>query len=154
MGCTAGIRPLQRRSRRIPGWNFTHPARSTKYRCQGMRRHPIPCSQKVQTTNAIPRENFNHSYVLVLIQFVNTPTGKGTTGRSTKGRNVILDEFRRRADECRRLAAAARNASDRAFWMGLVERWQALESQTAERPRREKPKSRRHAELSAAGDFD
>jgi len=67
---------------------------------------------------------------------------------------VILDEFRRRADECRRLAAAARNASDKAFWMGLVERWQALESQAAERPRREKPKPRRHAELSAAGDFD
>ena len=39
------------------------------------------------------------------------------------------DEFRRRADECRRLAAAARNARDRAFWLGLVERWQALESQ-------------------------
>ena len=37
------------------------------------------------------------------------------------------DEFRRRADECRRLAAAARNARDRAFWLGLVERWQALE---------------------------
>jgi hypothetical protein len=26
------------------------------------------------------------------------------------------DEFRRRADECRRLAAAARNAGDKAFW--------------------------------------
>ena len=40
------------------------------------------------------------------------------------------DEFRRRADECRRLAAAARNARDRAFWLGLVERWQALEGQS------------------------
>ena len=38
------------------------------------------------------------------------------------------DEFRRRADECRRLAAAARNASDKAFWLGLVARWQALEN--------------------------
>ncbi len=38
------------------------------------------------------------------------------------------DEFERRADECRRLAAAARNDSDRAFWLGLVERWQAVES--------------------------
>jgi hypothetical protein len=37
------------------------------------------------------------------------------------------DEFHRRAAECRRLAAAARNASDRAFWLGLVARWQALE---------------------------
>jgi hypothetical protein len=37
------------------------------------------------------------------------------------------EEFRRRADECRRLAAAARNASDRAFWLGLMERWRALE---------------------------
>jgi hypothetical protein len=68
---------------------------------------------------------------------------------------VILEEFRRRADECRRLAAAARNANDRAFWMGLVERWQALENATAERPRPQKPaKTRRHSELSAAGDFD
>ena len=116
--------------------------------------HPLPPPPKVQTINADPRENFNHSDALVLIQFVDTPTGQGTTGRSTKGRDVILDEFRRRADECRRLAAAARNASDKAFWMGLVERWQALESQAAERPRREKPKPRRHAELSAAGDFD
>lgn len=39
------------------------------------------------------------------------------------------DEFERRADECRRLAAAARNDSDRAFWLGLVERWQAVENQ-------------------------
>jgi hypothetical protein len=43
-------------------------------------------------------------------------------------RTTSHDEFRRRADECRRLAAAARNASDRAFWLGLVERWQALEN--------------------------
>ncbi len=75
-------------------------------------------------------------------------------GRSAEGRDVIVDEFRRRADECRRLAAAERNASDKAFWMGLVERWQALESQTADRPRREKPKSRRQSELAASGDFD
>ena len=39
------------------------------------------------------------------------------------------DEFRRRADECRRLAAFARNAKDRAFWLGLVARWQTLEGQ-------------------------
>jgi hypothetical protein len=38
------------------------------------------------------------------------------------------DEFRRRADECRRLAAAARNAGDKAFWLRLVARWQALEN--------------------------
>jgi len=75
-------------------------------------------------------------------------------GRPKEGRDVMVDEFRRRADECRRLAAAARSANDKAFWMGLVERWQALEIQTIERPRREKPKPRRHSELSAAGDFD
>jgi hypothetical protein len=44
---------------------------------------------------------------------------------------VSMDEFRRRADECRCLAAAARNASDRNFWLGRVERWQALEHQNA-----------------------
>jgi len=39
------------------------------------------------------------------------------------------DVFQRRAAECRRLAAAARNASDKKFWLGLMERWQTLESQ-------------------------
>jgi len=67
---------------------------------------------------------------------------------------VIVDEFRRRAEECRRLAAGARSASDKAFWMGLAERWQVLETKTAGRPRRPKPaKTRRHPEL-AGGDMD
>jgi hypothetical protein len=39
---------------------------------------------------------------------------------------LSIEHFRRRADECRRLAIDARNASDKAFWLGLVERWQAL----------------------------
>jgi hypothetical protein len=43
------------------------------------------------------------------------------------------DVFQQRADECRRLATAARKSSDRAFWLGLVERWQMLESQSARR---------------------
>jgi hypothetical protein len=107
------------------------------------------------TRKVNPREKFNDADISYLIQFVNTrPENKGGCGRPTEGRDVSVDEFRRRADECRRLAAAARNANDKAFWMGLVERWQALETQTVERPRREKPKSRRHSELSAAGDFD
>jgi hypothetical protein len=45
------------------------------------------------------------------------------------------DLFQQRANECRRLATAARKRSDRAFWLGLVERWQALESQSARRSR-------------------
>jgi hypothetical protein len=43
-------------------------------------------------------------------------------------RNRCHDEFERRVDECSRLADAARNDSDRAFWLGLVERWRAVES--------------------------
>jgi hypothetical protein len=35
------------------------------------------------------------------------------------------DLFRQRANECRRLAAAARNTHDRAFWLGLIEFWEA-----------------------------
>jgi len=54
----------------------------------------------------------------------------------------MSDEFRRRADECRRLAAAARNASDKTFWLGLMERWQTLDSQGIRRPVRRKPKHR------------
>jgi hypothetical protein len=45
------------------------------------------------------------------------------------------DRFKQRVKECRRLAAAARKGSDRAFWLGLVERWHALESQSARRYR-------------------
>jgi|SRR5579871_53757 len=43
-------------------------------------------------------------------------------------------EFRRRAEECRRLAASARNAKDRAFWLGLVERWQAIAGESVGQP--------------------
>jgi hypothetical protein len=35
---------------------------------------------------------------------------------------VSVEHFRRRADECRRLAANAGSASDKAFWLGLVAR--------------------------------
>jgi hypothetical protein len=48
---------------------------------------------------------------------------------------MSTDLFQQRANECRRLAAAARKGSDRAFWLGLVERWQAVESRTAQRYR-------------------
>jgi hypothetical protein len=65
--------------------------------------------------------------------------------------NVSTDLFRRRADECRHLAAAARDDSDKAFWLGLVERWQTLENQKAQRPARDKSRSplRRQPELAA-----
>jgi hypothetical protein len=43
------------------------------------------------------------------------------------------DLFQQRANECRRLATAARKGSDRAFWLDLVERWQTLENQSAQR---------------------
>jgi hypothetical protein len=35
------------------------------------------------------------------------------------------DLFRQRAHECCRLAAAARNTHDKAFWLGLAEFWEA-----------------------------
>jgi hypothetical protein len=39
------------------------------------------------------------------------------------------DLFQQRVSECHRLAAAARNASDKMFWLGLIDRWQAVENQ-------------------------
>ena len=39
------------------------------------------------------------------------------------------DLFQQRVKECRRLAVAARKASDKVFWLRLVERWQAVERQ-------------------------
>jgi hypothetical protein len=55
---------------------------------------------------------------------------------------VSVEQFRRRADECRRLAAGAKNDSDKAFWLGLVQRWQALESQKLQQASRVRDKSR------------
>ena len=55
---------------------------------------------------------------------------------------MSVEQFRRRADECRRLAAVARNDSDKAFWLGLVQRWQALESQKVQQASRVRDKSR------------
>jgi hypothetical protein len=62
---------------------------------------------------------------------------------------VSVEHFRRRADECRRLASVAGNASDKAFWLGLVERWRALEGQKAQQPVRDRSRSplRRQTEL-------
>ena len=64
-------------------------------------------------------------------------------GRSAGRKQVSVEHFRRRADECRRLANHAHNAIDKAFWLGLVERWEALEIQIAQRPIREKPRTQR-----------
>ena len=65
---------------------------------------------------------------------------------------VSVEQFRRRADECRRLAAVAGNDTDKAFWLGLVERWQALESrklQQASQVRDKNRSLRRQSELLA-----
>jgi hypothetical protein len=43
----------------------------------------------------------------------------------------VNDLIQQRAKECRRLAAAARNARDKMFWLGLCERWRAVESRSA-----------------------
>jgi hypothetical protein len=62
--------------------------------------------------------------------------------------------FEQRANECRRLAAAARNANDKAFWLELVERWRTVESEIARRPipdKRRLPPGRRSENLSVKG---
>jgi hypothetical protein len=53
---------------------------------------------------------------------------------------VSVEHFRRRADECRRLADDAYNASDKAFWLGLVARWEVLESQKLQQAVQVKPR--------------
>lgn len=66
---------------------------------------------------------------------------------------MSVEQFRLRADECRRLADAARNAADKAFWLNLLERWRALESQKLCQPVRDKSRSplRRRSELAVEG---
>src|SRR5215831_4579650 len=68
-------------------------------------------------------------------------TDRRREARSAGRKQVSVEHFRRRADECRHLASVARNASDRAFWLGLVERWQALEVQKVQQPARDKSRS-------------
>jgi hypothetical protein len=65
---------------------------------------------------------------------------------------VSIEHFQRRADECRRLASVARNAGDKAFWLGLVKRWQALESQKLQQVAQVKPRPalRRQSVLASA----
>ena len=53
---------------------------------------------------------------------------------------MSLEHFRRRADECRRLATDAHNAGDKAFWLGLVARWEMLESQKLQQAGQVKPR--------------
>jgi hypothetical protein len=53
---------------------------------------------------------------------------------------VSIEHFRQRAAECRRLAIVAHNASDKAFWLGLVTRWEALESQKLQQSAQVKPR--------------
>ena len=56
---------------------------------------------------------------------------------------MSVEHFRRRAEECHRLAIDARNASDKAFWLGLVQSWQALGLQKARQPIRDKTRTPR-----------
>jgi hypothetical protein len=62
-------------------------------------------------------------------------------GRSIRRGSLSVEHFRQRADECRHLASIAPNESDKAFWLGLVARWQALEIQQAQQPVRDKSRS-------------
>jgi hypothetical protein len=63
------------------------------------------------------------------------------------------DLFQQRANECRRLATAARKGSDKAFWLELVSRWEALESRSAQRYRlRQSPEAGDLQSIAPAGE--
>jgi hypothetical protein len=65
---------------------------------------------------------------------------------------VSVEHFRRRADECRRLATDAHNASDKAFWLGLVARWEVLELQKAQQPAQDKSRTARRRQSVLASE--
>jgi hypothetical protein len=65
---------------------------------------------------------------------------------------VSVEHFRRRADECRRLATDAYNASDKAFWLGLVARWEVLELQKAQQPAQDKSRTARRRQSVLASE--
>jgi hypothetical protein len=54
--------------------------------------------------------------------FSNSQPTKRQVRQSAGSKQLGVDLVRRRATELRRLAAAARDASDKAFWLGLAER--------------------------------
>jgi hypothetical protein len=66
---------------------------------------------------------------------------------------VSIEHFRQRAAECRRLATTAHNASDEAFWLGLVARWEALKIQKLQQAAQVKPRPplRRQSTLLTGG---
>jgi hypothetical protein len=45
----------------------------------------------------------------------------------------FLDQFRKQAEECRKLAALVPLAEDKAFWLRLAEEWEKL-AQVADKP--------------------
>ena len=102
-----------------------------------------------QSDLAQPREKFKRLSPEDWITVVAFPTEEGRL-RSAGRKHVSIEHFRRRADECRRLAVDASNASDKAFWLGLVARWQALEVRETQQPVRDRSQSprRRQSELS------
>ncbi len=65
---------------------------------------------------------------------------------------MSVEHFRRRADECRRLATDAHNASDKAFWLGLVARWEVLELQKAQQPAQDKSRTARRRQSVLASE--
>jgi hypothetical protein len=63
--------------------------------------------------------------------------------------------FGRRASECRRLAATARDSNDKEFWWELAERWRAIESRweaiESRRARTRRPRQRASDARALAG---
>jgi hypothetical protein len=116
---------------------------------QGLRMRPIG-KPREKFKRSVPGDWIQLSGLRPEILKTSDSRRKGPVGREVE---VSVEQFRRRADECRRLAAAARNTIDRTFWLGLVERWQTLESQKAQQAVREKSRSplRRQSVLPADG---
>jgi len=104
-----------------------------------------------QTPGVKPRKEFTQWTPQDWIQLLSS-TGRREVGRLIGRKPVSVEHFRRRADECRRLAIDARNASDKAFWLGLVSRWQALETRETQQPLPDKSRMprRRQSELASA----
>jgi hypothetical protein len=59
----------------------------------------------------------------------------------------IITEFRKHADECRRMARATRDVQTKVVWNRMAERWQSLlaTEETRARLRSEARPRRRHA---------
>jgi hypothetical protein len=110
------------------------PSRSSTAQARG----PLLYARSVSQENVIVAKLIPHSLHTRVGRNSLTSVIPRAAGVIREAPMTSTDLFRRRANEWRRVAVRARNADDKVFWLGLVERWEAAR----QRCLRSSPRSR------------